>query len=216
MTDLAAVEFAVNPEARCACVLLLDTSGSMGGAPIAALNQGLIDFARDLSKDGLAAKRVEVAIVTFDSEVKVVQDFVTAGQFQPPYLSAGGGTDMGSGIVKALEILDARKAQYKTNGVSYYRPWIFMITDGAPNAGFEPAAARLQKEEQNKRVAFFAVGVEGADVSLLSRVSARPPRMLKGLEFGPLFEWLSASMKGVSQSRPGDQVALPAADWASV
>src|SRR5262245_597316 len=33
-----AVEFAVNPEPRCACVLLLDTSGSMQGEKIAALN----------------------------------------------------------------------------------------------------------------------------------------------------------------------------------
>lgn len=34
-------EFTDNPDPRCACVLLLDTSSSMSGAPIAALNQGL-------------------------------------------------------------------------------------------------------------------------------------------------------------------------------
>jgi hypothetical protein len=34
-------EFADNPEPRCACLLLLDTSGSMGGAPIRELNAGL-------------------------------------------------------------------------------------------------------------------------------------------------------------------------------
>jgi hypothetical protein len=38
------VEFAVNPEPRCACVLLLDTSGSMLGDPINALNEGLKVF----------------------------------------------------------------------------------------------------------------------------------------------------------------------------
>jgi uncharacterized protein with von Willebrand factor type A (vWA) domain len=36
------VEFAMNPEPCCACVLLLDTSGSMFGEPINALNEGLI------------------------------------------------------------------------------------------------------------------------------------------------------------------------------
>ena len=36
-----AIEFAENPEPRCPCVLLLDTSGSMQGASIEALNQGL-------------------------------------------------------------------------------------------------------------------------------------------------------------------------------
>lgn len=35
------VEFAMNPEPRCPCVLLLDVSGSMSGAPLAELNSGL-------------------------------------------------------------------------------------------------------------------------------------------------------------------------------
>ena len=35
------IEFADNPQPRCPCVLVLDTSGSMGGAPIAELNRGL-------------------------------------------------------------------------------------------------------------------------------------------------------------------------------
>ena len=82
------VEFAENPEPRCPCVLLLDTSGSMQGPPVAALNEGLRVFKNDLSKDPVASRRVEVAVVTFDSAVNVVQDFVTADQFQPPSLTA--------------------------------------------------------------------------------------------------------------------------------
>ena len=39
-----AVEFAENPEPRCPCVLLLDTSASMHGEPISALNEGLRTF----------------------------------------------------------------------------------------------------------------------------------------------------------------------------
>jgi len=54
-------EFADNPEPRCPCVLLLDTSGSMQGEPINALNNGLRAFKDDLIKDALASKRVEVA-----------------------------------------------------------------------------------------------------------------------------------------------------------
>ena len=40
----ALVEFADNPEPRCACVLLLDVSGSMHGEPISALNQGVSTY----------------------------------------------------------------------------------------------------------------------------------------------------------------------------
>ena len=49
-------EFTENPEPRCACLLLLDTSGSMGGAPIRELNAGLQAFKEELSQDALAMK----------------------------------------------------------------------------------------------------------------------------------------------------------------
>jgi len=108
----AGVEFADNPEPRCACVLLLDTSGSMRGEAIAALNAGLKSFKEELVQDSLAARRVEVAIVTFGGEVKVVQEFVTADEFTPPTLEASGLTPMGAGIQKSFELLESRKAQY--------------------------------------------------------------------------------------------------------
>ena len=55
--------FADNPEPRCPCMLLLDTSASMEGEPIAALNKGLQTFRSELFEDSLAMKRVEIAVV---------------------------------------------------------------------------------------------------------------------------------------------------------
>jgi hypothetical protein len=53
-------EFAENPEPRCACLMLIDTSGSMSGNPISELNAGLKTFEDELKADSLSAKRVEV------------------------------------------------------------------------------------------------------------------------------------------------------------
>ncbi|MEM6752390.1 MAG: VWA domain-containing protein [Cyanobacteria bacterium P01_C01_bin.38] len=214
------VDFAENPEPRCPCVLLLDTSGSMQGAPIEALNQGLLSFKDELTKNPLASRRVEVSIVTFDSNINVVQDFVTADQFTPPILTAQGLTTMGAGIHKSLDLIQERKAQYRSNGVAYYRPWIFMITDGEPQGepdeAVDQASRRLQGDETSKRVAFFSVGVENANMTRLSELAVRTPLKLNGLNFVEMFVWLSASMSAVSHSKVDDQVALPPIGWGSV
>ena len=219
MTRLDAdVEFATNPEPRCACVLLLDVSGSMAGRPIAALNAGLTAFAADLATDALASQRVEVAVVTFGGDgVQVVQDFVTAGQYEPARLEAIGGTPMGAAIDRAVTLVEERKAQYKENGVLYYRPGIFLITDGAPTDDWHDAADRVHRAEEANGLAFFAVGVEGANMQILSEIAVRDPLRLQGLQFVELFVWLSQSQRTVSSSRPGDQTALPAVEgWAVV
>ena len=67
-------EFAENPEPRCPCILLLDTSGSMKGEPIAQLNEGLVVFKDELTADPLAQKRVEVALKRVGARVELTVD----------------------------------------------------------------------------------------------------------------------------------------------
>ncbi|KAB2929227.1 MAG: VWA domain-containing protein [Candidatus Contendobacter sp.] len=217
--DFSGAEFADNPEPRCPCVLLLDNSWSMNGQPITELNQGLTTFKEELMADSLAAKRVEIAIVSF-GPVEVVAEFQTAEHFTPPHLSACKDTPMGQAITRGLELLAQRKALYREHGIPFFRPWVFLITDGSPTDDWQAAALEVRKGEESRAFAFFAVGVEGANLDILQRISLRQPLRLKGLRFRELFQWLSNSMRSVSRSVPGTEVPLsnPATPdgWATV
>jgi uncharacterized protein YegL len=240
------VELATNPEPRCACVLLLDVSGSMGTVVadsgkdlgydiqkdgrtyravsggvtrIDLVNEGLRSYQSDLMTDPLAAKRVEVSVITFGATVETVSPFVSAEHFAPPTLSADGETPMGAAILQAADAIAERKKLYKQNALHYYRPWIFIITDGEPTDDWKAAAARVHAGESKKEFAFFAIGVEGADFDILKQISVRDPLHLKGNNFKAMFQWLSQSQKSVSQSNPGqeDQVKLASpSGWASL
>ena len=226
-------EFVDNPEPRCPCVLLLDTSGSMKDErkvsvqtplspvqqllndstgsrnvrPIDELNAGLRAFRDELMADELAVKRVELSLVTF-GPVRRLTEFQTPDVFRPPQLTAEGDTPMGAAIEQAIQLVNDRKAVYRQNGISYYRPWIFLISDGEPTDNWHHSAELVRNGEQAKAFAFFAVGVEGADFKKLGQLSVRQPLRLNGLRFQEMFMWLSSSLGYVSRSGLNDEIKL--------
>lgn len=208
--------FADNPEPRCPCILLLDTSGSMSGKPILQLNEGIKAFQEELLKDNLAKKRVEIAIVTF-GPVQIESDFHTVPNFIPKELHASGDTPIGEAIMTAIDLLNKRKSEYKTHGHPYYKPWIFLITDGASTDNYAIASQRIKSDESANSFAFFAIGVDGANMDMLKQISVREPLKLQGLKFVEFFQWLSASMKMVSSKNPGSSInMLPPSGWAQL
>lgn len=219
-----------NPDPRVACVVLADVSGSMQGEPIAALERGFAAFTHYLHNESLAAKRVEVAVVTFGTVATVLVPMQEARALTPVQFTAGGTTNLAAGINLALDMLEDRKSAYKMAGLKYYRPWILVLTDGKPNLdGLDQAVARLNAAESARGVTVFAVGAgPRVDYQQLARLSVqRGPAPLDGLKYEELFEWLSASLSNVSNSSDfgrddqalatmGDRVQLPSVSgWTS-
>jgi len=205
---------------RCACMMVLDTSGSMQGDSIDALNQGLAAFEAQVKSNALAARRIEVGIITFGGDgVRLNQDFLQARNFVAPVLAAGGVTPMGEAVQLAVQAIRNRKNEFRQLGVQYYRPWLMLITDGEPtDEGWEQAAELVRREETQKALTCFPIGV-GSQVNLakLAQFSTRRPMSLNGLDFEEMFVWLSSSLGKVSASGPGNMIELPPVDsWASL
>ena len=214
------VDFVENPESRVACVVILDKSRSMTGVPIAEVNAGIQRFKDELNNDELTARRADVAIIAFNHEHEVVQNFGNVADFNPPALEASGGTCIAPAINLALDMIEERKCQYREAGVSYYRPIAMLVTDGRPEHDdpddLVKISDRIKENEADRRLTFFAVGTKTADMDALSNLSNLQPKVLAGYKFGELFQWLSNSITAISASQMGEEVVLPSTGGWSV
>lgn len=224
-------DLAINRQERCPVVLALDVSSSMAAENrIGQLNDALVQFKNELIDDKLASLRVELAIVTFDDTARLLQDFVILKDFHPPRLEVGGMTAMGQAMDLSLKTIEARKNVYRTSGIKYFRPWIWLMSDGAPNdTGWEQAASRALAAEAAKKAKIFAVGIgDGADLTTLARFAQERPVRVDPRMFGRMFAWLSTSIQVMANSRPqsdaggdgmtavtaaGEQIKLPPITW---
>lgn len=208
-----------NFEQKCLCVLTLDVSGSMAGNPISQLNAGLATFHKEI-KDGddeVLRDRLEISIIEFGSKVKCIQEPALVDNFDMPKLGVKGTTKMVDGVRAAIEKVEARKEWYKSTEQPYYRPWIILITDGAPDNDQDVVALaeEIQKGGTEKKFVFLSVGVKGADMNVLSKI-AQPgmaPTKLQGFKFSNFFRWLSNSMGTITNRQKGEKVSFEKPDW---
>lgn len=114
---------------------LLDTSGSMNGEPIQALNNALSGMVNTLRSDAQALDSLWLSIITFDKDVKEIVPLTELVNFQLPEITCppSGPTNMGA----ALELLckkvstDIRKGNENQKGD--WKPLLFIMTDGTPS-----------------------------------------------------------------------------------
>lgn len=195
-----------NPTPRVPIVLCLDTSGSMWGAPIQELSDGVNLFYQSVFDDEIARYSAEICIVTFGKDgIQIAADFGPVEKQPDLSFSAGGVTPMGRAVSDALDILEDRKQKYKDRGVDYHQPWLVLMTDGEPTDKIGKSVKRVGKLVDRNRLTVFPIGIgTEADMGVLAKFSPkRPPLRLQGLEFRKFFEWLSASVQRVSASTPG-------------
>lgn len=114
---------------------LLDTSGSMYGEPIQALNNALRGMVNVLRSDPQALDSLWISIITFNREVTEVVPLTELVHFQLPEITCpqSGPTHTG----QALELLYNKVSKEVQKGSSTqkgdWKPLLFLFTDGKPS-----------------------------------------------------------------------------------
>ena len=173
-------------------VFLLDTSSSMEGEGIRSLNEGIKNFKEQVSQSDSAVSALDIAIVEFNTHGKVVQDFVPLSKMKCEEYKAAGECNMGEGIDLAVDMALERREFYRENNVTCLKPWIFMISTGAPVDDIEEARARIFEEDAKGaygNLRFWSLGVPGYNKDVLRSLTKRCVD-LGEIEFGSMFEFL--------------------------
>ena len=204
-----------NPDKpQAACVLLLDTSRSMRGAPLRELEKGLAAYRDHLANDPEAKLIVETCVITFSDEAQVAHPFSSVDAMPRLQLSAGGWTSLGAALDLGIQQIEERKAFYREEGVDYYRPFLVVITDGAPTdlkgERFAEMAAKLQAGARDRKYIPLVLGTGNANFAKLKELVGGTGTVVgvDGARFSEVFQWLSKSVSGLKDSKPGEVVAF--------
>ena len=166
-------DFSGDRRPRLPCLLLLDTSVSMSGRAVAQLNAALVSLKNALTADSVTSKCVQIGLISFGRSVETVTDFVDAHRWKVPVLKADGPTPMGAAIERGLTLLSNQKDIYHNSGISYYRPVVFLFSDGSPTDAWQEAAQLVKKGEAKNEFIFYAAGNEQSDLQVLSQISSK-------------------------------------------
>ncbi len=204
-----------NKSERLPCVLVVDGSLSMrDSGAITELQEGLGLLERALKDDDDAADGVQIAIIRMGGHDEVVEltSFTDASEFRAPTVEANGSTPLGKAVDHAMGMIEDQKTRYRQNGISYKRPWLWIMSDGAPTDEWQSVAERARAAQTDKRFTLWAVGIgNGAPLDVLKAFTGGERCFRLGeRHLKDMFEFMSASMSAGSKAAAGQQVTLPA------
>ena len=115
--------------------LLIDTSGSMRGEPITSVNVGLECMVSSLRSDPFALESVNIAVITFDREVKVILPLTPLEDLQLPQITTpdSGPTHTGAALQMLCERVDNEVRLSTPERKGDWMPLLFLMTDGKPS-----------------------------------------------------------------------------------
>lgn len=180
--------------------LLLDTSGSMRGEPIAAVNQGLQILVSLLRQNPIALETVYLSLITFDDAAKQVTPLTELVEFQCPVLNVDKGlTSLGAGLDLLAARIEAEVAKSDAHKKGDWKPLVFIMTDGEPTDDWQSGIRRF-KQVKTGTVVAYAVGLD-TDTYILKQLTEHvvETNQMDRATLEGFFKWVSASVATVSQ-----------------
>lgn len=212
--------------------LLIDSSGSMGGEKIAAVNAALRDMLSTFKNLDDIRGEIHLCLITFGGEVTIVQPLTPVSEVTLPFIEAAGKTPMGRTFNIVRDLIEDKNVVPSRA----YTPTIVLISDGCPTdiEGTDPLFEKvvneeatqndylswapiqeLHKAERTRKSAKLALGIgEEADQEMLKAFvndATKPVLRVKNVSgISRFFQWVTMSVSARSVSaNPNMEVSIP-------
>ncbi|WP_160136320.1 vWA domain-containing protein [Chryseobacterium sp. c4a] len=199
---------------RLLAYFLLDTSGSMNGEPIQALNNGFSGLISMLRADPQAMDSLHLSVITFDREVKNIIPLTALANFYPMEITCpdSGPTHTGAALEMVAELVQKDLVKGSGDEKGDWQPLLFIFTDGKPSD--------IQKYRQMipvlRGLEFGAiVGCAAgpkADEQFLKELTDHVVKLdtTDAITLSSFFKWVSSSItQGGHSQNTTDHVTLP-------
>ena len=114
--------------------LLIDTSGSMKGEPIESVKVGIESMIATLRQDPYALETVNISIITYDRDVKVILPLTPLEDLQLPNITTpeSGPTHTGAALEQLCHQVEQEVTLSTPERKGDWMPLLFIMTDGHP------------------------------------------------------------------------------------
>ena len=165
----------------CPVIFLVDSSGSMDGAPMGAVNSAIEGVLPELCamNEENADAEINVSIMSFSGGT----DWVTGEKLVSPQkvawngLDAMGPTEMGAAFRELNKKLSVETG-FMRRASGSVAPVLFLLSDGAPTDEYKSALAKLKENNWYKIAVRVAVGYGEADDNILAEFTGNRETVL--------------------------------------
>lgn len=199
---------------RLLAYFLLDTSGSMKGEAIEALNNGFNGLISMLRTDPQAMDSLHISVITFDRNVTNLVPLVDLASYQPVEITCpeSGPTHTGHALEMVHNLVKTDLIKGSPDRKGDWKPLLFIFTDG------KPSDLQMYREYIPKIKALDFGVIVGcaagpkAEVSFLQELTNDVVKLdtTDSNTLTTFFKWVSSSIELGSKSQgTGESVTLP-------
>ena len=174
------------------------------------VNNGIRSFIQNSARDVYVRDSIDLCIVTFGGKgVQVAQEFANvqklAGRFRD--IVPSGNSPLGQAVRFSLQKVLRQRNSYEAYGITSYRPWLIIMSDGAAGEQVEEIAREVRELQQAGQIKVKCIGLGSNEESRSLAVFSLTGqvRSCNALEIEHFFEFLSRSAAGLSKLEPGEE-----------